>query len=765
MHAFDTYLSRFTEPHPVNSRENIAMKAWLDSLAYDFQKEGNKTGVQVDVVTKDGIVVANENVWFAKSEQWIMESRNLIVRLRGQLDTEEAVLINAHYDSVPTAPGVTDNGMGVSVALELLRYFIQHPPRHSIIFLINNAEEGGLVGAKQFTKHPWFPTVKMFINLEGAGAGGRAMVFRCSSMQAIKHVAAHAPLAHATPLGNDMFKLGLIKSDTDYTIFTQQGVPGVDIAFYAPRSHYHTPRDNLSNTSPKSVQHMGDITLEALKAIDKDDSIFTEQHESKMVYYDIIGRVMLAYGFATQRNINILILVVVPLMALVWTSMIAGPNKGHLLGQRMAIVAQGFFATIIGFLFTAIFVGIAATVLFNINTMVTYGNAISVSMYLFLAAVLGLTTSQILCTKPEFMRKTLLSPESSFYGVIAFWWTMVILSLYATSNQVAVMYFSIFILASNVIAVTLYNAMPTQSFLRMPLVFLTQILVPFIILIDQNYLLMDTMRHATVDGTPEAAVYALMSLPIVLMVIQLQPWIHIAGRKRSAAISITTLLVLVFAICCVLKPFNDGWSPNKMLYREEYNATSGLTTVSLTAAWGVAQALKKTLAANEVETLSCHVHNTYQTQCKYQTSLVPIYADNPDEIQVSKIETSCDNDVCRLDTVFTSKNSILCRLRLDTDDDGEIIKGWAHGLETPHDKELGALVVYNLEYGQPFEMGVEYKKTGNATMSATIGCHYDEWTKGEIPAFTYLLDHLGKDTTVLIRGQGLATVNYQRITL
>lgn len=82
---------------------------------------------------------------------------------------------------------------------------------------------------------------------------------------------------------------------------------------------------------------------------------------------------------------------------------------------------------------------------------------------------------------------------------------MVILNAYASSNQVAVMYFSIFILASNVIAVALYNAMPVQSLLRMPLVFLTQILVPFVILIDQNYLLMDTMRHATVDGTPEAA--------------------------------------------------------------------------------------------------------------------------------------------------------------------------------------------------------------------------------------------------------------------
>lgn len=115
---------------------------------------------------------------------------------------------------------------------------------------------------------------------------------------------------------------------------------------------------------------MGDVTLEALKAIDKDDSIFTGQHESKMVYYDIVGRLMLAYGFATQRNINILILVAAPLIALVWTWFIAGPSKGRILGQRMAILAQGFFATIIGFLFTVIFVGIAATALFKINTMV-----------------------------------------------------------------------------------------------------------------------------------------------------------------------------------------------------------------------------------------------------------------------------------------------------------------------------------------------------------------------------------------------------------
>ena len=55
--------------------------------------------------------------------------------------------------------------MGVVVMLELLRYYIQHPPQKTIIFLFNNFEEGGLVGAKQFIQHPWFHTVKLFLNL------------------------------------------------------------------------------------------------------------------------------------------------------------------------------------------------------------------------------------------------------------------------------------------------------------------------------------------------------------------------------------------------------------------------------------------------------------------------------------------------------------------------------------------------------------------------------------------------------------------------
>jgi Zn-dependent M28 family amino/carboxypeptidase len=66
---------------------------------------------------------------------------------------------------VSTSHGVTDNGMGTATALELLHYFVQHPPQNTLIFLFNNFEEGGLVGAQTFVQHPWFSTIKLLVNL------------------------------------------------------------------------------------------------------------------------------------------------------------------------------------------------------------------------------------------------------------------------------------------------------------------------------------------------------------------------------------------------------------------------------------------------------------------------------------------------------------------------------------------------------------------------------------------------------------------------
>jgi Zn-dependent M28 family amino/carboxypeptidase len=57
------------------------------------------------------------------------------------------VLFSAHYDSVSTAPGATDDGMGVAVLLHMVKYLAENRPRRTAVFNINNGEEDGLNGA------------------------------------------------------------------------------------------------------------------------------------------------------------------------------------------------------------------------------------------------------------------------------------------------------------------------------------------------------------------------------------------------------------------------------------------------------------------------------------------------------------------------------------------------------------------------------------------------------------------------------------------
>lgn len=57
------------------------------------------------------------------------------------------VLFSAHYDSVSTAPGATDDGMGVATLIQLVELLVKERPKRTAVFNINNGEEDWLNGA------------------------------------------------------------------------------------------------------------------------------------------------------------------------------------------------------------------------------------------------------------------------------------------------------------------------------------------------------------------------------------------------------------------------------------------------------------------------------------------------------------------------------------------------------------------------------------------------------------------------------------------
>ncbi|KAF9920727.1 hypothetical protein FBU30_009357 [Linnemannia zychae] len=364
-----------TVPHPFNSRANSditkrylrhqfqellaeAVALGRRNVRYDDGMNDNSTWVklyksrQQQQMEDDGLLepaddseeLHPENIEVVQGDNMVMwiggvvESMDEQVPVRVEIDFDQekqnALMISAHFDSVSTSYGATDDGGGVAVALALMRHFIHHPVEHTLIFNINNAEEEGLLGAAVFMGalpnsttetgqgHRWKKYVKAFINLEGAGSGGPSLLFRASNSDIIRQYSDNAPFPHASVFSNDIFQLGLVASDTDYSIFIQHGIPGLDIAFYQQRSMYHSTTDYLPI---QSLYHMGSnvqATITGLcnspyldqLAAEADISknlpplSFRELFLGKSVFYDILGKYMFMTELWAFILANILLL-------------------------------------------------------------------------------------------------------------------------------------------------------------------------------------------------------------------------------------------------------------------------------------------------------------------------------------------------------------------------------------------------------------------------------------------------------------------------
>ncbi|KAF9087588.1 hypothetical protein BGX29_000751 [Mortierella sp. GBA35] len=350
-----------TIPHPFNSRANSDItKKYIHDQFRELQAEAVALGRR-NVRYDDGI--GDNSTWVRRHKNrqeddddkpenlevmqgdnmvmWIggvVESMEGQVPVRVEIDVDQesqtALLVSAHFDSVSTSYGATDDGGGVAVALALIRHFIHHPVEHTLIFNINNAEEENLLGAAVFMGaapysttetgqgHPWKKYVKAFINLEGGGSGGPSLLFRASNSDIVRHYADHAPFPHASVFSNDVFQLGLINSDTDYTIYTKHDIPGLDIAFYQRRSMYHSTTDYLPI---QSLHHMGSnvqATIIGLCNSPYLDRLSSEADANKRlsplslrywfsgkgIFYDILGQYMILTELLTALLTNALVL-------------------------------------------------------------------------------------------------------------------------------------------------------------------------------------------------------------------------------------------------------------------------------------------------------------------------------------------------------------------------------------------------------------------------------------------------------------------------
>ncbi|KAM3542069.1 hypothetical protein ARSEF1564_005025 [Beauveria bassiana] len=286
------------------------------------------------------------------------EGTNLYAYIRGKEDPEGewwssddaaetfrgkgGVLVNCHYDSVATAYGATDDGMACITLLQLLSHYTTkgNQPRHGIVLLFNNAEEDGLLGAIAFGYSPLRQFCHTFVNLEGAGAGGRAMLFRTTDLEIAK---AYGSTRH--PFGSiiaaDAFESGVIKSGTDYQIFADHyGQRGMDIAFYSPRSRYHTEDDDTRHASVSSIWHMLSAALSSTKSLsettgtlfngdraDNRNDLVQNGKPTRGVWFDFFGSAWAAFALRGLFAWTLTLLIASPLILFIVTVLLIKQDK------------------------------------------------------------------------------------------------------------------------------------------------------------------------------------------------------------------------------------------------------------------------------------------------------------------------------------------------------------------------------------------------------------------------------------------------------
>lgn len=258
------------EPHPVGTEANARMRT---QVIAELEALGLNVTTQTALSCVTRFNVCGEVV-------------NVMARLPGQSDGP-AVLLTAHYDSVGAGPGVSDDLAGTAAILETARLLLaEEPLPNPFIVLITDGEEVGLLGAEAFTHHDWFADVGVVINVEARGSSGQSLMFETNVGNAwlIDAFARQAPRPAATSLLYEIYNL--LPNDTDFSIYKDAGLNGLNFAFAENVAHYHTVLDDLRHLDLGSFQHHGDNILAAARALGSAD--LNDPPAGNAIYLDLV---------------------------------------------------------------------------------------------------------------------------------------------------------------------------------------------------------------------------------------------------------------------------------------------------------------------------------------------------------------------------------------------------------------------------------------------------------------------------------------------
>ena len=250
-----------------------------------------------------------------KDRRGQLKVHNVLVTLPGE-DPSGVVLLNAHYDSVRSGPGASDDGVGVAVLLEVARMLKAGPPlKNTVVFLFDDGEEVGLCGARAFCRdHPLAAEIDVVLNFEARGTSGPTFMFETSADNGwLMEVFAHAVSQPATAsMLTTIYET--MPNDTNLTVYKDNGIAGLNFAFIGDPQNYHAPDDDLAHVTMGSMQHHGDYALALVRAFGSLD-LKAAPGEGSDVFFDVLSSFLIRWPEGVSLWLAIGLMAVVLLIA------------------------------------------------------------------------------------------------------------------------------------------------------------------------------------------------------------------------------------------------------------------------------------------------------------------------------------------------------------------------------------------------------------------------------------------------------------------
>lgn len=300
---------------------------------------------------------------------------NVVAVIPGR-DESHQIILGAHHDSAPGAPGAYDDAAGVSVLLNVAAHFRTMRPPYTLVFCSFDGEEAGLLGSSHFARtlsddqrrrtlfmlclemmgwekgYPNLQTIKYAVRKRGDDSplGRSKGVMSPDSLTSLimsSAKKARVDLSIGDPfltlLYQPVIRVVKVRFYGDDISFLLSGIPAVmftDSSFSAFYPDYHQPGDALKNLSEDRLIHMNRLITTVI-----------HRAKSEHVRHQLTSRQEQEYWILGPIHLNfysLLALFLISQSLLLWHSVFKGPNTFRF---ALIVIFEAAFASLLFYLF------------------------------------------------------------------------------------------------------------------------------------------------------------------------------------------------------------------------------------------------------------------------------------------------------------------------------------------------------------------------------------------------------------------------------